>query len=57
MKKMVRIKAKNVQSKYGYIVEDCGDFALIKVGVSSDNMKCLENRNCIILGADLYEKI
>ena len=57
MKKMVKINAVGVNSKYGYIVEDCGDFALIKVGCKNDHLDCLTEENCIILGKDLYEVI
>ena len=57
MKKMVKINAVGVNSKYGYIVEDFGDFALIKVSCKNDHLDCLTEENCIILGKDLYEVI
>ena len=41
MKKMVKINAVGVNSKYGYIVEECDDFALIKVGCKNDRLDCL----------------
>ena len=50
MKKMVKINAVGVNSKYGYIVEECDDFALIKVGCKNDRLDCLSEENCIILG-------
>lgn len=55
MKKLVKINATNVKSRFGYIVEEYVDFALIKV--ACDELKCLTECNCIILGSDLYEKI
>ena len=55
MKKLVRIHAENVNSKFGYVVEEFGGAALIKV--ACDDLKCLEEQNCIILGSDLYEEI
>lgn len=55
MKKLVRINAENVNSKFGYIVEEFGDAALIKV--ACDELNCLSESNCIILGSDLYEEI
>ena len=57
MKKMVKINAVGVNSKYGYIVEECDDFALIKVCCKNDHIDCLSEENCIILGKDLYEVI
>ena len=56
MKQKVRINAEGVSSRYGYIVEDFGDCAIIKVGCSVDRIACMED-HCIILGSDLYEKI
>lgn len=55
MKKLVRINAENVNSKFGYIVEEFGDAALIKV--ACDELNWLSESNCIILGSDLYEEI
>lgn len=55
MKKLVRINAENVNSKFGYIIEEFGGAALIKV--ACDELKCLTESNCVILGSDLYEEI
>ena len=55
MKKLVRINAENVNSKFGYILEEFGDVALIKT--ACDELQCLQESNCIILGSDLYEEI
>ena len=55
MKKLVRINAKNVSSKFGYIIEEFCGAALIKV--ACDELQCLSESNCIILGSDLYEEI
>lgn len=55
MKQMVRINAENVKSKFGYIIEDCVDYALIKV--ACDKNECLIEDHCIVLGCTLYEKI
>lgn len=56
-KKLVKINAKNVSSKFGYIVEEYEDAALIKVGCKADHMKAPESENCIILGSELYEEV
>ena len=56
MKKLVRINAQNVSSRFGYIVEEFGDAALIKVGCKDDRLAWLPE-NCIILGSDLYKEI
>lgn len=56
-KKLVKINAKNVNSRFGYIVEEYEGAALIKVGCASDRMPALETENCIILGSDLYEVV
>lgn len=57
MKQKVKINAPGVSSKYGYIVEDCGEYAIIKVGCSVDHLEWLEEDHCIILGCSYYEKI
>ena len=56
-KQKVRINAAGVSSKYGYIVDEFEDMALIKVGCSADWVKSLVKPHCIILGTDLYEEI
>lgn len=56
-KQLVRIKADGVQSKYGYIVEEDFGCAIIKVAIKGDAIKCLEHKNCVILGETLYKKI
>ena len=56
-KRKVRINAAGVSSKYGYIVDEFEDMALIKVACSTDWLKCLIVPHCIILGTDLYEEI
>lgn len=56
-KRKVRINAAGVSSKYGYIVDEFEDMALIKVGCSTDWVKCLAEPYCIVLGANLYEEI
>lgn len=56
MKKLVRINAQNVSSRFGYIVEEFDGAALIKVGCKADNLEWLPE-NCILLGSDLYEEI
>ena len=56
-KQLVRIKADGVQSKYGYIVEEEFGVAIIKVAIKGDATKCLDYKNCVILGETLYKKI
>ena len=55
MKKLVRINAEKVNSKFGYILEEFCGAALIKI--ACDELQCLQESNCIILGSDLYEEI
>lgn len=56
MKTLVKINAEGVYSRFGYIIDEVGDMALIKVSCKLDWFKCLETEHCIILGSTYFEK-
>lgn len=57
--KLVKINAKGINSRYGYIVERTfqGQAALIKVGIKADWQKFWCEPHCIMLGKELFEEI
>lgn len=57
MKKLVKINAKNVNSHFGYVIDECGGASLIKVPCKADWMGCLEQKNCIIIGSAYISEV
>lgn len=55
MKRIVKIKAENIKSKYGLVIEEDENCVVVKVGNKKDRLEVFGNM--LILGKNLIEEL